>query len=164
MNECKPDVVFHLAAMTNVMDCEKRPEEAFDTNGQGTLNIATSVPSSCRVVLASTCHVYQSAEGQPLTEQSPVGPSSTYGNTKLEAERLILKTHANTVVARAFHHAGPGQSVQYVIADWAHQMRQGQCSIRVGDTRIRRDFSDVRDIVAGYICLARSRHVPDDCA
>ena len=56
------------------------------------------------------------------------------------------------VIARAFHHTGPGQSERYVLADWAGQVRKGVESIKVGNIEVERDFADVRDIVAGTQC------------
>ena len=60
--------------------------------------------------------------------------------------------------ARAFNHTGPGQSDDFVCSDFARQMvliERGEAPpvLRVGNLQTARDFSDVRDVVAGYLAL-----------
>jgi GDP-4-dehydro-6-deoxy-D-mannose reductase len=153
MLEDRPDVVFHLAAMTHVADCTSDPAGARATNIQGTINVVDCMPKTARAVVASTCHVYGRPTAGVITEQHPTSPLGVYAQTKLAAETAVLERGREVVVARAFHHTGPGQSTRYVMADWAQQLRTGQETITVGDLALRRDFTDVRDIVRGYIVL-----------
>jgi nucleoside-diphosphate-sugar epimerase len=153
MLEDRPNVVFHLAAMTHVADCMSDPEGANAVNVQGTINVIDSMPKTARAVVASTCHVYGRPNTGVITEQHPTSPIGVYAQTKLAAETAVLERDMDVVVARAFHHTGPGQSTRYVMADWAQQLRTGQETITVGDLSLRRDFTDVRDVVRGYIML-----------
>jgi len=155
MREDCPDCVFHLAAMTHLADCEQDPLQAQATNVGGTRNVFLGMPDSARGLFASTCHIYGHPQGEPICEGHPTSAKGVYAESKLEAEREIERLGKEVTIARAFHHTGPGQSTRYVLADWASQMRAGQSTIRVGDLALRRDFSDVRDIVQGYIHLAR---------
>ena len=153
MDEDRPDIVFHLAAVTNVGACEQRPDVALAVNVEGTRNVFSCLPQSARGVLISTCHVYANAGGELLTERHAVKPLGVYASSKHEAEKVALEVARDVVVIRAFHHTGPGQSEAYVLSDWAAQVRAGKAEVAVGDTSLRRDFSDVRDIVAGYTLL-----------
>jgi GDP-4-dehydro-6-deoxy-D-mannose reductase len=74
---------------------------------------------------------------------------------------MYADAHGLTVVrARAFNHAGPGQSPIYVVASLARQVaaavRAGESRARVvtGNPDARRDFTDVRDVVHAYRLLA----------
>jgi UDP-glucose 4-epimerase len=67
-----------------------------------------------RFVLSSTAAVYQSSE-EPLTEESPMGPTNVYGHTKLMVEQVLdwyCKIHGLHFAAlRYFNAAGalPGR-------------------------------------------------------
>ena len=107
-------------------------------------------------MFASTCHVYGKPDGSPIREDDTLSGVGTYARSKVEAERVIADLNRSVVVARAFHHTGPGQSSLYVLADWAAQIRAGAETIRVGNVTVERDFLDVRDVVNGYATLARN--------
>ena len=56
---------------------------------------------------------------------------------------------------RPFNHIGPRQSPQFVVANFAQQISQiklgkRQPVLEVGDIDVRREFTDVRDVVEAY--------------
>jgi GDP-4-dehydro-6-deoxy-D-mannose reductase len=61
------------------------------------------------------------------------------------------------VCTRAFNHAGPGQSEEYLLGTLTRQVaeaeRAGQREVvlRMGDVDAARDFTDVRDVVRAYM-------------
>jgi GDP-4-dehydro-6-deoxy-D-mannose reductase len=76
---------------------------------------------------------------------------------------MYVDTHGLEIVrVRAFNHAGPRQSTEYVVASLARQVATGLAAgenpIRVvtGNPEPRRDFTDVRDVVLAYRELAAS--------
>ena len=84
-----PDVIIHGAAMTNVDECEEKKEEAYALNVKGTSNIAqAAVYVGAHVVHISTDFIFDGKNG-PYTEQATPNPISYYGETKLEAEKII---------------------------------------------------------------------------
>ncbi len=149
-----PDVVFHLAAVTHVGDAAGDPAGAWRTNVDGTRHVLAPLPDDVPAVLASTCHVYGVPDRLPVAEDAPVRPVGAYAETKAEAEAAARRVHARTVIARAFHHTGPGQAPRYVLAAWAKDLAAGARPLRTGDRSVRRDFCDVRDIARGYRLLA----------
>ncbi|MCA1690583.1 MAG: GDP-mannose 4,6-dehydratase, partial [Actinobacteria bacterium] len=70
----------------------------------------------------------------------------------------------DVVRTRAFNHCGPGQTDTYVVGAFASQIAaaeaRGQATVtmRTGDLRPRRDFTDVRDVVRAY--WLASEHAP----
>jgi GDP-4-dehydro-6-deoxy-D-mannose reductase len=59
---------------------------------------------------------------------------------------------------RPFNHTGPRQSAGFVCSDFARQIAEIDLGLRppritVGNLKVFRDFSDVRDIVRGYYLL-----------
>ncbi len=147
----RPHRVFHLAAITRVADCAADPARAEAVNVGGTVNLLEALRPDIPVVLASTVHVYGRPEWLPIAESHPLRPEGVYARTKLQAEQLGQQVRPELRIARAFHHSGPGQAPDFALADWAQQLARGADPLVVGDLTLRRDYSDVRDIVAGYL-------------
>src|SRR5438067_406427 len=64
----------------------------------------------------------------------------------------------DVVRGRPFHHTGPGQDAAFVCSALARQLALIEAAkqdpvVRVGNADPVRDFSDVRDIAAGYVAL-----------
>lgn len=163
IGQAPPDVLFHLAAVTWPALAAREPELAWQVNVGGTRNVLGPLPPSTRAILASTCHVYGTPAWLPVDERHPLRPVGAYATSKAEAEVAAREVHPEVVVVRAFHHTGPGQSPRFALPDWARQvaaLNRGEAdAVRVGDLSLRRDYTDVRDVVAGYALLAE-RGVP----
>jgi GDP-4-dehydro-6-deoxy-D-mannose reductase len=155
MNEDRPEQVFHLAALTHLATAEANPELAKETNVEGTIHVMRAVPAGARAVYASTCHVYGPPQQLPVDEHHQCEPQGIYAHSKLLGEEAARQACSEVVIARAFHHTGPGQSTRFALADWAQRLRSG-LPVVTGDLSLRRDYTDVRDIVAGYRLLAKA--------
>ena len=59
------------------------------------------------------------------------------------------------MVSRSFTHTGPGQKPIFVCSEFAKKIAEiengGRAVINVGDITVKRDFTDVRDIVRAYL-------------
>ncbi|MBI4574960.1 MAG: dTDP-4-dehydrorhamnose reductase [Planctomycetes bacterium] len=85
----RPDVVFHLAAFTDVDGAESREEEAFRTNALGARNVAVAAREACAGVLyVSTDYVFDGTGEGPYPESAEKRPVSAYGRTKDAGEEL----------------------------------------------------------------------------
>jgi nucleoside-diphosphate-sugar epimerase len=153
IRSARPGGLIHLAAVTSLREAARSPEVARAVNIEGTRNVLGPLPESVPAVFASTCHVYGHPTQLPLTEDAPLRPVGAYAESKAEAESAARAAHAPTVIARAFHHTGPGQSPSFALAQWARDIELGVSPVRTGDLSLRRDYTDVRDIARGYLCL-----------
>lgn len=88
----EPDIVFHLASMTDVDRCELEPDEAFRSNTLGTRNVALAC-SGCDAVMVyiSTGMIYNGLKRYPYIEYDKPDPVCVYGKTKYEGELEIRK-------------------------------------------------------------------------
>ncbi len=84
------DAIMHFAAYIEAGESMKRPGKYFENNLINSLRlIEIGVQSGVRrFVLSSTAAVYASSD-EPLTENSPLGPTNTYGHTKLAVEQAL---------------------------------------------------------------------------
>jgi dTDP-4-dehydrorhamnose reductase len=94
-----PDYVLHLAALTDISLCEKNKKLAKKINIEGTKNIVfASEEIGARLIFASTNYVFNGKKGM-YSEKDKTNPVNFYSQTKLEAEKEILK-YKNSVVIR----------------------------------------------------------------
>jgi UDP-glucose 4-epimerase len=82
------DVVYHLAAQSNVLGAISDPDYSFTTNVVGTYEVlrAARVSGVRRVIFASSREVYGEPERTPVPETAPLRPKNAYGASKVAAE------------------------------------------------------------------------------
>jgi GDP-4-dehydro-6-deoxy-D-mannose reductase len=165
----RPDTIFHLAALTHVAQAWEQRRATLEINVLGTatvLEVAAGLDPKPRVVLASSGQVYgaRPADSRPLTEEDATTPQSPYAVSKrcaeLLAEQVRLGDGVQTVILRTFNYTGPWQSPSFVCSDFARQIARAEAGLQepvitVGNLDAARDFSDVRDIVRGYLLAAK---------
>lgn len=163
----RPDQVYHLAALTSPTESFRDPTETYAVNFDGTLHLLEAcreLAGACRVLVVSSSEVYGHVEegALPLREETPLRPANPYAGSKAAAEMLAYQFFRSyglqLVRVRPFNHTGPRQSPAFVCSDFARQVAEITLGLRrplmtVGNIEVRRDFSDVRDIVMGYNLL-----------
>ncbi|NLX47789.1 MAG: dTDP-4-dehydrorhamnose reductase, partial [Euryarchaeota archaeon] len=96
-----PELVVLCAAMTNVDQCEREPDNAFRVNMEGTFNVASECSSSgVKMVYVSTDYVFNGLKGGRYHEFELPDPLSVYGRSKLEGEKLTLDAGKDNLVCR----------------------------------------------------------------
>jgi len=86
----KFDAVMHFAAFIEAGESMKDPGRFYQNNFTNALALMeTAVRAGVkRFVLSSTAAVFKSSD-EPLTEESPLGPTNVYGHTKLMVEQAL---------------------------------------------------------------------------
>jgi nucleoside-diphosphate-sugar epimerase len=92
------DIIIHLAAIVGFPACRMNPELATDVNVQGTINLINVCDKNQIIFYGSTGSNY-GAVTEICTELTPLNPLSLYGETKTEAEQLLLERD-NTIAYR----------------------------------------------------------------
>ena len=84
------EAVMHFAAFIEAGESMRDPGRFYHNNFTNSLTLMeTAVRAGVtRFVLSSTAAVYQSSN-EPLTEESPLGPTNVYGHTKLMVEQAL---------------------------------------------------------------------------
>ncbi len=95
-----PGVVVHAAANTNVDACETDRNLAWKVNVDGTANVAKAcVNARARMILVSTDYVFNGEVGNYVETDTP-DPVNFYGQTKLEAERIVAAILSDSLIVR----------------------------------------------------------------
>ena len=101
IEEVEPDAIVHCGAMTNVDECERRPDEAMRVNCQGSVNLCRIASQySVRTVFVSTDAVFSGDKDGSYREGDEPSPLNVYGKSKLSAERGILDVDPEALVIR----------------------------------------------------------------
>ena len=89
MDEHRPNVVIHCAALSNTWYCEQHREESHRVNVQGTVRIAKACKlTGAKLVFMSSDQVYNATPLQGLLKEDDVlQPVNIYGQHKLECEQ-----------------------------------------------------------------------------
>jgi len=170
MKNVVPDTVFHLAGISHVGETWKKRKLTFEVNFFGTMNVLDSLRKYCRnaiVVLVGSGEQYGnvSPSRQPIKEEEPLYPRSPYGVSKA-AQEMLGRQYAtsewmNVILIRAFNHCGAYQDPTFAVSDFAKQIASAEAGkgdpvLRVGNLDVKRDFTDVRDTVRGYLMASKN--------
>ena len=169
VGELAPGRVYHLAALASVGRSWSEPREVLARNVEMTLNVLEAVRAEApeaTVLMSGSGEVYGPPVRLPVEEEAPLRPQSPYAVSKAACDLLggqYADAHGLRVVrTRAFNHAGPGQSDDYVLAALARQVAQaelageGEAVLRTGNVDAKRDFTDVRDVARAYVGAAEA--------
>lgn len=90
LTDQKFEAVMHFAAFIEAGESMKDPGRFYHNNLTNSLALMeTAIRAGVRrFVLSSTAAVYRSSD-EPLTEESPLGPTNVYGHTKLMVEQAL---------------------------------------------------------------------------
>ena len=160
-----PDAVFHLAAEASVASSWKSPETTIRTNLASTLNVLEAVRHDCpqaRVLIACSGEEYGNHDALPLTEEHELRPQNPYAVSKAACDLA-----AGLLRRRVRDARGPDARLQPRRSGAVRRLRglevrapdrrggaAGRPGERVeivtGNLHVRRDFTDVRDVVRAY--------------
>ena len=101
---CKPDVLIHCAAMTDVDKCETCPDMAWKINAVGSANVASACQrNGIRLIAISTDYVFSGDSERPYTEfDTPTGGINVYGQVNGQGSRLFVRT-VRIILLSVFH-------------------------------------------------------------
>jgi GDP-4-dehydro-6-deoxy-D-mannose reductase len=172
VRQVRPDRIYHLAGVSAVDVSWKDPRLTYEVNVLGARNVfeaAMKLPKPPKILNVSTSQVY-AASNQPLDEDSPIRPDNPYAASKAMAELLVAEYRREAaggiITARPFNHTGPGQTPNFVLPSLAKQFAEMELGLRpakltLGNIAVKRDFTDVRDVVAAYCMLLERGRISD---
>lgn len=104
----KPEIVFHLAALTDLEYCETNQENSWKTNAIGTENIAVlSNKHNCELVYISTAGIF-GGEKEFFNDFDKPDPLSIYAKSKYHGEVFVQQTVSKHYIFRAGWMMGGG--------------------------------------------------------
>lgn len=164
--ECKPDVVFHLAAQALVRRSYRQPLLTWETNVMGTLNVLEAVRAlgqPATVVVVTTDKVYRNREWEfAYREDDELGGHDPYSASKAACELAVASwrdsfaaaAQVRVVTARAGNVIGGGDfSEDRIVPDCYTAWRQEQ-AVTLRNPLSTRPWQHVLEPLSGYLALA----------
>jgi dTDP-4-dehydrorhamnose reductase len=158
LGRTRPDVVLHLAAATDVDECERDPDLAFRTNAVGTDNVALACRATdTLLVYISTAGVFSGDKPEPYTEFDEPAPANVYGQSKLGGERSVASLLQRYYICRAGWMVGGGRADKKFVGKIVRQVNDGATHLRAVADKIGSP-TYAPDLLAGIKRLLPSEH------
>ncbi len=162
--EWRPNFIFHLAAISQVVDASYAPLHTYRANVMGTANVLEAVRKSeqdwIRVVTASSDKAYGRMDSLVIAdENTPLNPFHPYDVSKASAD-LIARSYADLYglrvgVTRCGNIYGPGDTNwQRLIPGVIRSVLTGEHLVIRSDGGPRRVYNYVDDIISAYLMIA----------
>ena len=174
IQECRPDEIYNLGAMSHVKVSFDVPEYTANTDGIGTLRVLEAVrllglKEHTRIYQASTSELYGLVQEVPQSEKTPFYPRSPYAVAKLYAYWITVNyreaygLHASNGIL--FNHESPIRGETFVSRKITRALSRivlgMQDTLFMGNLSSRRDWGHAKDYVkAMYLILQQEK--PDD--
>lgn len=163
VEKVNPEMVFHLAAQSLVLDSYERPRETFEVNVQGSANLLDSIMNTAclGVVTTTTDKVYKNdnlgtvfKESDELWGYDPYSLSKTGAELAMDAWRnLPSNKNCKLVTARAGNVFGPGDRARHrLLPDLFHGIRS-QSIVEIRNPGSVRPWQYVLDPLLGYLLV-----------
>lgn len=159
---CNQEMVFHLAGISSLPECEANPYEAFDVNTSMVAKILDAARHSSikRIFFASTSAVYENNTGANL-ETDYVEPDLIYPLTKKSAEEICHSYFKNyglpVVICRFFNVYGPNQDFKREFPPFTsylvRELNAGRTPTIYNSSQVRRDYIYVDDLIGMLVAL-----------
>ncbi len=162
-NSIKPlfagaDVVFHLAANSDIADSFAHPRTDLDAGTIATFNVLEAMRQNevSKIVFASSSAVYGDPVNLPVHENDgPLLPISLYGASKLAAEGLISAYHGTFDFSYwifRFANVTGDRATHGIIYDFERKLRKNRKELEIfGDGKQCKSYVHVDDCIDGIV-------------
>lgn len=157
IRDFQPQVIIHAAALTNVDTCELEPEKCRLLNVMATqFIIAASEMVHAHLIHLSTDFIFDGAHG-PYDEEAEAHPISIYGQSKLDAEKIVMAAQCPWTIVRTIlvYGIAPGLSRGNIILWVKDNLEKGK-QIQVVDDQFRTPTL-AEDLADGCIRIANQK-------
>jgi len=167
MHKIKPNMIVNLAAISSVGNSWDDPQMTIMANVVGAINIleaARKLDKMPKVMLIGSSEEYVPSN-KPINEKTKLNANNPYGISKETQEKFVKlyreQYRMKIYYVRPFNHTGIGQKDSFVLPSFCKQVAEIEKSgksgiVRVGNLKIKRDFSHVKDIVRAYRMIIES--------
>jgi UDP-glucose 4-epimerase len=162
------DIIFHLAALSDIVPSVENPNDYFNSNVIGTFNVLemTRKYKIKKIIYAASSSCYGIPRKYPTNEQAEISPQYPYALTKNLGEQLVI--HWNRIYKipaislRLFNVYGPrvknSNNYGAMFGIFMAQKLANKPLTVVGDGTQTRDFTYVTDVCKAFEAVAQNKN------
>ncbi|MFL2541216.1 MAG: SDR family oxidoreductase [Candidatus Latescibacterota bacterium] len=124
----QPQLLIYCHAVCDVGKCEATPDWAREINVGHIRRLLDALPDATRLIYISSDHVF--GDNGSYDENSTPCPISVYGQTRVEAEKLVLQ-HDGSLILRIGLAIGPSHNGRTGHLDWLAYRHQRDLPITI---------------------------------
>lgn len=168
IKKSKPDIIFHLAAQPIVLDSYKKPQDTFEVNFNGTLNILNAIKkyNIKSSVIVTTDKVYRNKNKSiAFKESDELGGDDPYSASKAAVEILVnsynfsfFKANVKVATVRAGNVIGGGDRANKRILPDFFRCNQKKKILNVRSAKSLRPWQFVLEPLVGYLIVAEANY------
>ena len=160
----KFDYCYHLAAISQVLTSNQSPEETYEINVFGTINLLESAKlyrPKIKFIFSSSDKAYGSSKKLPYKEDFPLNGLNPYDASKACAD-IISRSYAKAFnlqvcVTRFVNIYGPGDvNWDRIIPGTIKSLINNKKPILRSNGKFLRDYLFIDDVINGYIMLGKA--------
>ena len=159
----KFDYCYHLAAISQVLTSNQSPEETYEINVFGTINLLESAKlyrPKIKFIFSSSDKAYGSSKKLPYKEDFPLNGLNPYDASKACAD-IISRSYAKAFnlqvcVTRFVNIYGPGDvNWDRIIPGTIKSLINNKKPVLRSNGKFLRDYLFIDDVISGYIKLGK---------
>ena len=159
----KFDYCYHLAAISQVLKSNKSPEETFQINIFGTINLIENFrkyQKNIKFIFSSSDKAYGESRQLPYKEHFPLNGLNPYDASKACSD-IIARSYAKSFniqicVTRFVNIYGPGDvNWQRIIPGTLNSLIKSKKPILRSNGKFKRDYLYIDDVIDGYMRLGQ---------
>jgi len=164
----KHEIIFHLAAITQVLYSIKNPKETIDVNIGGTFNILEGMKKEREkgrqfLVFVSTDKVYGEPIYLPIDENHPLSAESPYDATKVAGDRLVYAYHRTygiraTILRWSNTYGGRDANLLRTVPDFVTAILNNTAPVIRGNGKHLRDYIYITDIINALLLAGEKQN------
>jgi UDP-glucose 4-epimerase len=162
------DIIFHLAALSDIVPSVENPNDYFNSNLIGTFNVLemTRKYKIKKIIYAASSSCYGIPRKYPTNEQAEISPQYPYALTKNLGEQLVINWNRvykiPAISLRLFNVYGPrvknSNNYGAMFGIFMAQKLANKPFTVVGDGNQTRDFTYVTDVCRAFEVVSKNKN------
>lgn len=146
------DIIIPLAALVGVPLCNRDEIGTISTNRDAVITLTKIISKEQRIILPVTNSGYGIGQkGVFCTEETPLNPISTYGKTKVEAEKAVLdRGNAISLRLATVFGMSPRMRIDLLVNDFTYRAFKDRFVV-IFEGHFKRNYVHVRDVTNAFV-------------
>ncbi|MFZ5953907.1 MAG: GDP-mannose 4,6-dehydratase [Candidatus Dependentiae bacterium] len=173
LSKIRPTQIYNLAAQSSIPESFKNPDQTYQTNFEGTLNILETMQSldlwHIKFVQAASIEIFTGTKADCYDENSLLSACSPYGTSKLLAYKMLQRYRkrygTNAGNAILCNHESPERPEGFITQKVAKAVAEiflgKRDNFSVGNIHAQRDWGHARDYVKAMKKMADQAKMDD---